>query len=444
MDSKYFKARIHDEDLTGYECEGHPMILFSTVNPAIPVALAALMFRGQDPFQHDTIIWKRPPTSSTAHFQGLVNETGFEFELVITNLSGLGAVNFNILKTDNRVGEINPQSGLNLINELHPYESYPVKCDQATGRALVLTIMSDNKTVHTTETDSGGVASKTKGTYYWLSVAPSNASQQLQDLYAKTEWRAVNYFIQQKTRRSIQLEQLEHHNVAASVINRTPPSSRVVRPGGVIRRGFRGIAKSSPLSSLEFHVNSAISYEPEDEEEEEEGAEDFALFDDTTIDDTSAKGSKKGKVSALTPPEKKLSIIDASMAATVTGGRNIYVQGKETGWSYNYDRISEPCILGLSIALNLKFEPQNPDAVSENLRNLIDAYKANTVLELLQEIPTTYKEDMCIICQDESTGEPDVVFYKCGHQCIHRKCESIRMTSCPMCRQVITARINMK
>jgi hypothetical protein len=155
--------------------------------------------------QSNSLITKRPNNSELkCDFQGMINKDNQEFELVITNLTDLGYINFNILKKNIVIDTIDP-GGLNEINELKPYESYAIKWDQENNGTLLLnSIKKDVKnkegenvklTVNEDETSDEPI-----GTYYHLSVVPQIDKEQLINLFqGGTVWACIDAFcIKQK------------------------------------------------------------------------------------------------------------------------------------------------------------------------------------------------------------------------------------------------------
>lgn len=45
-----------------------------------------------------------------------------------------------------------------------------------------------------------------------------------------------------------------------------------------------------------------------------------------------------------------------------------------------------------------------------------------------------YKEDKCVIC---FTNDSEIVFHKCGHQCICKTCSENEINKCPLCRKYV-------
>src|SRR4029078_7256134 len=154
LDTRYFKT-LYKESKDDFEYQlvqplDHPMVLFSKLD-GLPLASLHLRCQNNE-HQNDSkgnrgkaLITKRPYHSEfPCDFQGIIDRDGQEFELVISNLSGDGYINFNIMKESTTVGEINP-GGLNQINEIRPYESYAVKCDQKDNLTLILNSIKETQ-----------------------------------------------------------------------------------------------------------------------------------------------------------------------------------------------------------------------------------------------------------------------------------------------------------
>ena len=144
ISSTYFQKLCSDTDnhLETYAPIGDPLILFSEVDGT---ALASIHLRPSSRYRAKTDMNARMLIASYSErndgeiqrYQGLCNMENQEFELVITNLSPKGNINFNLMKTNDAVTETNP-CGINEINELREYESYAVQCDQMNNFPLIL------------------------------------------------------------------------------------------------------------------------------------------------------------------------------------------------------------------------------------------------------------------------------------------------------------------
>lgn len=212
LNVQYFE-KVHVESREGVQYESYrprdkPMVLFSLVDGA---PLASLTLRCQttstqvssDGTRGKALITARPDNSTDdlQKFQGLIDRDGQEFELVITNLSSSGHINFNVLKSDEKVSTVNPL-GLNEINELRPSESYAVKCSQENNLSLILSSIKDEATgasvsIKQDEDHSKQTGEKTKGTYYFLSIVPEASNKELCTKFEKTVWRCVDLLVRE-------------------------------------------------------------------------------------------------------------------------------------------------------------------------------------------------------------------------------------------------------
>ena len=198
-----------------YRPRDKPMILFSLVDGS---PLAALTLRCQVTSTQIDLNGTRGRALISSctdnfmpdlqRFQGLIDRDGQEFELVISNLSSKGHINFNILKSDEKVSSVNP-FGLNEINELRGDESYAVKCSQENNLSLILSSIKDETTGNTItikedENAAKKTGDKTKGTYYFLSIVPEKSNTELCNKFAKTTWKCVDLFVKQTPISSIQ------------------------------------------------------------------------------------------------------------------------------------------------------------------------------------------------------------------------------------------------
>jgi hypothetical protein len=175
----------------------NPLMLFS----ADGTALASIHLRCRDQKNKGRALFTTRPRRSNVvcDFQGLIDRDDQKFELVISNLTNLGHINFNILKTDEKVNTVNP-GGLNEINELRPYESYAVQCDYTQGNTelILSTIKNTDKitgeTTKVTVKEAESAPEKPQGTYLSLSVVPEITKKELVDLFKNTTWKCVDMF----------------------------------------------------------------------------------------------------------------------------------------------------------------------------------------------------------------------------------------------------------
>jgi hypothetical protein len=193
LNDKYFRQiynEIHDDiQYTVYRPLDYPIILYSIDNN---IPIASLHFRCQDSIYQNYQKGNRGKSIITndniqsCDFLAITNMDNQEFELVISNLTDIGYINFNIFKTDRKTITINP-NGLNEINELRPYESYPVQCDQHTNDVLLL--KSNNNIIEDDPIDNDNVELSTT---YYISIVPQIDKPQLVSLFNNTEWRCTD------------------------------------------------------------------------------------------------------------------------------------------------------------------------------------------------------------------------------------------------------------
>jgi hypothetical protein len=485
LDNRYFRV-VQSQTESDFDYQivrplDHPMVLFSKVDGS---PLAALHFRTQNNHvQNDNngkrgraLITKRPYNSEyKCDFQGLVDCDDQEFELVISNLSHQGHINFNLLKTDSKVDTVNP-GGLNEINELRPGESYAVQCDQTDNKVLVLsTIKNETTGEKTTVKEDEASGNKPTGSYFFLSVVPQIDCPELVAQFAETEWACVDVFcrrlpkaapVHHEVYRGIP-EVLHGYGGAVPAVGHVGLEAHVQR-AKLHPKSFRGEGERERITEVNaIHVDDIVPHSAEvrwEGEEEEEG--DFGGggclfgggvdFDDDGWDappsptvPTLSRASE-ASVSVPAPKTKKDSkdqsaeIVQTSYASRIRGGdRTVHVQGYQTSIEYSYDVASAPCVIGLSVSDRLQFcpEPENSYLVELGQELITDMIK-NAAKEFLEKISKVYKSDTCGVCLEgeEQDNPVDCIFYQCGHQCCHYEC-SQPLSSCPMCRTHITARV---
>jgi hypothetical protein len=71
------------------------------------------------------------------------------------------------------------------------------------------------------------------------------------------------------------------------------------------------------------------------------------------------------------------------------------------------------------------------------LKEYLETLKQNQMVEFLKKKP--YKSDECCICLNDL---PNIIFYQCGHQCVHQECGN-DLDKCPLCRKKVSAKLNI-
>ena len=405
-----------------------PMILFAKDG----TALAALHLRPQDTIRgarlvHSTtaqpqcLIAKKPLLSDVkADFYGVINEDNKDIEFVISNLSD-NWINFNILKQDIKVSTVDiPSYGLNQVNELNKYQSYPVQSDQGTKRSLVLKAIEtpDGKT---TTIENAEKSSTPIGTYYHLAIVPQIGTPLVQK-YKETIWACVDVFILRGQPYVDKVESIRRDVAETSTLYNTRGgnshlnlmSSQNVHLE-VNSGSLREIGR--PISSLQSSASMQLPGEL-DEDGDCFGEEEDCDFEACSI-----------------PPKNDRTIKD-SLASKIEQGRIVNVVTQDTGVEYDYDHHSVPTVICSSVNKNLVFiDTLDKSKLSNIGRDMLDDFVKNESKKMIEELTMVYKEKDCVICLEET---PDCIYYQCGHNAVHIKC-SVGLKICPLCRKHIHA-----
>ena len=490
LDERYFTT-IQTEKQGNIEYQvvrpkDHPMVLFSKKDGS---PLVALHFRTQNNHvQNDArgnrgraLISKRPYNSAfKCDFQGLVDRDDQEFEIVISNLNQSGHINFNILKTDTKVETVNP-GGLNEINELRPGESYAVQCDQTDNKVLVIKTIKKEGGGHVTVAEDEAKEGKPTGAYFFLSVVPELANQELVERFKETEWACVDLFCRQVTvpqnlypsGRNCWLPgygleaggpegvqgptgwcgtgALENAQCAMMPANLT---RCVNSAGGTVEKSLTFDYHTNIPDHILRNVSEKIEAIEVEENLELEGGdihwnEDW--FEDSDEEELQSFSSKSTHVPSAKMAKKESKtqtqdVIQDSLASRVTGGdRTVHVSSHETNIEYSYDTPSVPCVLGLSVSDKLVFGPEPcQQYLLELAKEILADYMQAGAKTFLEKLSKVYKSDTCGLCLEgvEEENPVDCIFYQCGHQCCHYECCE-PLNSCPMCRTYITAKIRV-
>lgn len=459
LNRKYFKT-ISTENIGNFEYQiirptGHPMILFSKVDGT---PLAALEVRCQDEQSGKAIIAHR--YNGKTDFQAIINEDHQEFEFVISSLVPKGMIKIDIMKNGEKVVDVNPRAakgGVNQVNELNPFQSYNVRCDQKDNFTFVLDAIkkSDGGNITVKEIESG---TSTQVTKYWINVVPQAGQDELVSKFEDTYWSCVDVFILKKQytmyrggyhageeggRRGIIEEDYDYEDDDDRYGRITSRSSMSRTFEGRMDESSRGYETyqmsldSYPTRGLTL-LSSAASPRFQDHAGEESNMHVQYSARGSDSRDTS-RGPVIKKMSATTMLSgNRQSIIDDSSAAAVRQGRKISVNSHETGITYVFDKHSPSCTIGLSVVEGLEFDDRISDSDLVTIgKDMIQYYVKDEYKLYLDKLPKVYATDDCVVCLE---GTPNSVMYSCGHQCCHYECAKT-ITKCPMCRKCITAKI---
>lgn len=480
LDSQYFK-RIYVDDssqnfkYTAYRPLDSPMILFSKLT-GTPLASLHLKTQNNSVQNNEkgnrgrALITKRPKLSKLkCDFQGIINMDNQEFEFIITNLSSVGYINFNIIRM-NKDGNIDYKY-VNEINQLRPLESYVVQCDQSDNGVLILRSItketSDGKRVKVNVKDDEvlGDIKKASGSYFFLAVIPEAKHKDLVKLYEDTVWACSDLIcVRTKKERQARLQR-------SDIWTGSGLSSRA--------SGYAHHAEDDPTFYTGDFYNSSYAHHAEGISARSSGfyfnihAEDDPISNDNTgeekyyvtqvsdmgmgfFDDDGSSDENESNINSTEQLKNsnvivnntlESSIIDDSFVGRVETGRKITVNSVESDIIYDYDKVSTPCIIGLSISDKIVFmdnEENNEElsSLASLAKDMVNIFIKDEGKQLLESLQAIYKTDSCSIClEGVKENKPlDIVFYQCGHQCCHYECGK-SLNKCPLCRKEISAQL---
>lgn len=437
MNSLYFSRIRKSETLDIYTGLNSPLILFSEVDGT---ALATIHFRVSERLYDRNVKnartfiapYPKKPNNDIQHFQGLINKPNQEIELVITNTNPKGYINFNLMKTNETVSETNP-GGINEINELRPYESYAVRCDQNNNLPMILKkyICNDtNKTItiKQNEEENKKNGNNTKGTYIFLSVAPQSNDEELVKRFSKTLWKVSDLIPVKPKLSSLNRRSFYNQN------------------GGYdrFRRSLRFDSHFNNLS-LESNTNNELF----DNLNETGVTFESSYQDNNTYSTTLPQNMYFSNINSTTLPPQLLYessipklnddiILDSEVGKITYGTEKINVNSMETNITYNYEVTSKHCVLGLSINENIEFINTPNDFLNDlniEAEKLIIKINEKKYDEFLKG--KIFKSDDCVICLE---SDIDCVLYSCAHKCGHYTCLET-LNKCPVCRESIIAKL---
>ncbi len=436
-----------------YSVPEDTMVLFSTINGT---PLASLTFRSQDYNPNDSenesdianssrtlICQPNPKINSPQRFQGLIAKNHQAITFGITNLTSY-FINFNLMLTDEKVNMVDP-GGINKVNELKAYQSYWIEADQTKGnRRMILSgvkeVQTDGSTINLSvqqdEQKAKETGTKTKGTYIYLSVVADIISDEGKISFASTVWKKPDYFVIENQPRPRESIWEMYPLVSRGVM---PNSSRGSRYDERIAVDFH----SNPYICSEMLQCSSQSFSQPEAYINRSGdlltIPRGVMSSVDSLDSLfSAAGATKSIRSSPVPANIQ-QIVNQSNAAEIMAGEKLTVRTLDTGNEYNYDLHSNPCIICLSVEENLTFcvPVISPESETIAVNTIIEQYKTGKYADFLAE--NVLESENCVVCLSE---DPTLTYYTCGHKCTHPECDpNNSLTSCPLCRAVIRARL---
>lgn len=489
---------------------GKPMCLFSE-HDGTPLAVLNLEYQDRSRYtdQHTSFVTELPADTQgqaqatgplRQRFQGVVTLDDQKVQFVLTNCTD-NYINFNLMKCDEKVTETNP-GGLNQVNELRPYESYAVQCDQTLGnRVLKLTthktLNDSSKLTEFTETTLGDEVKASTGSkvgsYLYLSVATRNDDNAENcERFKKTFWKPVDYLVvtsreynyYAKTNaipsgtnlrvggnngeESSRLESTNNHMIEAydAMVSEISNIERVIERGEHLDKmvdrceqlqpanahqfvkqsytvqkslvqegGFSKLSRAfaSAASSVKNALTSRsdlVNYDSSSQEECDDAISDDDNF--PVIGFVSQGLQPTGSVAKGTS-----NIMQSKVANIGVGDEVLTVSTYETDIEYNYDSVSNLCVLGLSVMCDFKLVNQMSDAeIVAEVKELVNKYKTKLFGDLISQTKVYESEECCVCCCEK----PDVMFYRCGHACVDAVCAK-ELKRCPLCRMNVSATV---
>lgn len=423
LDSRYFEL-VHTVPSTPehlwqydvYRPRDSTMVLYS--KNGIPIASVGLRAL---PSTVGAIITPRL-NSPVADFQGMLNADRHCFEFIISNLTEFETIKIDIMKQNIAVEDTDPgaaKGALNLVNELHRFQSYAITGDQKDSRALILASLKEQISIRQDEQVSQKTKTPTQGAYFYLAVTPREDAFGAIPLFAETHWDVADFIV---IRHVVDASSsglrgnASGHTMELCSVEDIPRRSR-----GVKRTEFAGLESSESVSYASLQSSSPVFYIP--------GCPISASDDFVEVRD---------KSEGLTA-----NVVDNSLASTVESGERVTIRSNKTGFRYRYNVSSNVtgklCCLGLSVAPGLRFGPAlTNEEIRQAAEMQIKDHRENGMRVMLRELKV-YASDHCCVCLEANVG---VIFYRCGHKCCCNVCsQELKDPKCPICRAHITARL---
>lgn len=492
--SKYFNKIKHENNFCVYGKPqntnlSNPLVLFSEVDGT---ALASLHFKLSD--RHDakndidakTVL--APLLSHDANpliqrFQGLINKENQEFEYVITNLCSDGYINFNLMNTNENVTETNP-GGINEINELRPFESCAIKCDQINNMPMILQKYKDQDgktmTVETDEIEQNESKKLSKGVNIFLNVAPQDQCKEMLALFEHTTWKVAELIPIKclKSSNNLRVQYGGSSDSDSSIDHMYPPYNDPYghyedsyESGNIVSYDNEEIYSFANSPSISLNSPQSVSLNSVDSISLVAKVESrsmststheskFESFKTKILNTINKKKNKKESyfedeyesistrnnclVQEVDTQDINKQIMESELGKVTYGDTKIEVFGHQTDIMYDYTKTSKPCVLGLSINEKLGFVLMNEEQellIRQEMINDAGEIIKNLINKKFDEFlkGKIYEADECVICLTEGCN---CVLFECGHKCGHYECLHT-LIKCPVCRSMISARINV-
>jgi hypothetical protein len=230
LNHKYFHTLHHETQCgSGYfivQPRGRPMVLFSREGDT-PLVAITLRLQDSNRRRSPCEIVSKSPTK----FQGSIRDSRQRYELILTNLTDLGEIKIDILSRNSTVRTVDPgaaEGSINRVNELNPFQSYPVRTNQKNLRYLTLTESTD----------------------YYISVTPRSDILELLKKFQDTYWDCVDFICIRTTREKIaEIHNREYTNEEVSTGLEYEYNVSTNLEGGLCHLAL-GVGKVSPAAKM--------------------------------------------------------------------------------------------------------------------------------------------------------------------------------------------------
>lgn len=157
------------------------------------------------------------------------------------------------------------------------------------------------------------------------------------------------------------------------------------------------------------------------------------LSDDNMVESFSSEPFEN--VQQNRPTNISQELINRSQLGRINQGERIVETVTEANIDFDYEVMSCPCKINLSVAVDLVFCNVSNEDDETDAKDYLNAFLSDDINKNSQTIYTT---EQCTICYDEPSNPPNMIFYQCGHKCCHFECGN-KLSKCPMCRKAICA-----
>lgn len=356
--------------------------------------IAAIFFV---PLNGGAIVTKRSEHAALSVFE----HDEQDFSIHVVNLSENDRLCFDIRKGPNK-----SDPRVNTITLLRPLEMVRVQSDDSAGNK-VMKLCSLGTDVQSDEQAQGGP----KGTYYYVSVYPTNANDDWKDAY----WTCCYYFCREK-KQSAPLEWCGTQSWGALPAFESGQT--------FVRRGF-SFGALPAFESNNFGGGASI---------ESAGASRYNF--------SGAGGGFGGEnfpAQAFTGIGAGFAISDSdAFAASVRHGESRQVNSNTVECNVYYNNGTQnPLLVCMSVAKqNVLLRQGEPDWLEMAFACAYDQIKSENK-RIMRMIKHTFAEQVCVCCMSNA---PAFIYAICGHKCCCAQCDG-QIKKCPICRGEITARI---